>query len=227
MKFLKITPVRRYRIFRNFTWPATLPEFTRYNVIYGWNGSGKTTLSSAYRALERRQDLASGECEFFFQGGSIKGNQLSSDRPRPAVWVFNRGYVDETVFRPGLPGVPSIFYVAEGSKDKQGRIDGISTLLRGPDGKSGLAGKISAALGNEQRANKAFDDFQISKAAATKAELRSSDSSRFNNYNKSDFRSGIDRLLAKGDQAVKAAKLDERGLKEARQKKDVKRQPAL
>lgn len=225
MKFSKITPIRRYRIFRSFMWPATLPEFARYNVIYGWNGSGKTTLSSAFRALERRQDLASGECEFLFEGGGIKGDQLSSDRPRPAVRVFNRGYVDETVFRSGRPGVPSIFYVAEGSKDKQNRIDEISTKLRGADGKSGLIGKISAALGNEQRANKAFDEFQITKAAAIKAELRSSDSSRFNNYNKSDFKTGIDRLLAKGDQVVLAAKLDERSLREFRQKKDAKLQP--
>lgn len=227
MKFSKITPIRRYRIFRNFMWPATLPEFARYNVIYGWNGSGKTTLSSAFRALERRQDLASGECEFLFEGGGIKGDQLSSDRPRPTVRVFNRGYVDETVFRSGRPGVPSIFYVAEGSKDKQSRIDEISTQLRGADGKSGLIGKISATLGNEQRANKAFDDFQITKAAAIKAELRSSDSSRFNNYNKNDFKTGIDRLLAKGDHVVLAAKLDERSLKEVRQKKDAKLQPEV
>ncbi len=225
--FLKITPVRRYRIFRNFAWPATLPEFARYNIIYGWNGSGKTTLSSACRALERKQDLDSGECEFFFEGGSIKGNQLSSDRPRPSVRVFNRAYVDETVFRSGRPGVPSIFYVAEGSKDKQGRIDEISTLVSGDDGKSGLIGKISTAQRNEQRANKEFDDFQIAQAAAIKAELRSSDTSRFNNYNKSDFRTGIDCLLAKGNEAVSAAKLDERTLKEARQKKDANRQPEV
>lgn len=227
MKFLKISPVRGYRIFRNFAWPATLPEFARYNVIYGWNGSGKTTLSSAYRALERRQDLAAGECEFFFEGGSIKGNQLSSDRPRPAVRVFNRSYVEETVFRSGLLGVPSIFYVVEGSKEKQGRIDEISARLQGADGKSGIVGEISAALGGEQRANKAFDDFQIANAAAIKTQLRSSDNSRFNNYNKSDFKTGVDRLLAKGDQVVLATKLDEKAFKEVRQKKDAQLQPEV
>lgn len=227
MKFLKITPVRRYRIFRNFSWPASLPEFARYNVIYGWNGSGKTTLSSLYRALEKRKDLATGECEFFFDGGSIRSNQFSSDRPRPSVRVFNRAYVEETVFRSGSPGVPSIFYVAEGSKDKQARINEISAQLNGVDGKSGLIGKISAALGNEQRASRAFDEFQIAMAAAIKAELRSSDNSRFNNYNKSDFRKAVERLLAQGREAVVAAKLDERSLREARQKKDAKLQPEV
>lgn len=99
MKFLKISPIRQYRIFRNFSWPASLPVLARYNVIYGWNGSGKTALSTAFQALERKQDIATDEIELIFEGGSIKGNQLSSDRPRPAVRVFNRGYVDETVFR--------------------------------------------------------------------------------------------------------------------------------
>jgi len=123
--------------------------------------------------------------------------------------------------------MPSIYYVAEGSKDKQGRIDEISALLRGEDGKSGLVAKISTALGNEGRANKAFDEFQINKAAAIKAELRSSDNSPFNNYNKSDFKTVIEGLLSKGEQSVLDAKLDERSLKQVRLKKDAKPQPEV
>jgi len=45
VKILKITKAANYRIFRDFDWPDTLPEFARFNVIYGWNGSGKTSLS--------------------------------------------------------------------------------------------------------------------------------------------------------------------------------------
>ena len=42
------------RVFRDFTWPTELPDFARYNLIYGWNGSGKTTLSRVLRALETK-----------------------------------------------------------------------------------------------------------------------------------------------------------------------------
>lgn len=31
---------------------ARLPEFGRYNLIYGWNASGKTTLSRFFRLME-------------------------------------------------------------------------------------------------------------------------------------------------------------------------------
>lgn len=39
MKFTKISPIRGYRIFRDFAWDTGLPELSRHNVFYGWNGS--------------------------------------------------------------------------------------------------------------------------------------------------------------------------------------------
>ncbi len=51
MKIKKINKVKNYRIFRSFSWPASLPEFKDYNLIYGWNGSGKTVLSSIFRDI--------------------------------------------------------------------------------------------------------------------------------------------------------------------------------
>ncbi|WP_084197124.1 AAA family ATPase [Solimonas soli] len=48
MKITRFQTIRDYRIFRNFLWPATgLPDFARFNLIYGWNGAGKTTLSTS------------------------------------------------------------------------------------------------------------------------------------------------------------------------------------
>lgn len=225
--FLKVSQIRKYRVFRNFFWQAPLPEFARYNVIYGWNGSGKTTLSLLFQALERRQNLPDGECVFVFDSGSIKSNRFSSDDPRPSVRVFNRIYIDETVFRSSRPGLPSIFYVAKESKEKQQRIEEISIQLLGEDGNSGLVGKILEMSGNEQRARKELDDFAISKAAEIKAELRSSDSTRFNNYDKRDFMHGIERLLSRGDAPIAASILDERAHREARQKKETSRQPEI
>ena len=42
MKIKKIVKIKKYRIFRDFSWYGSLPEFKDYNLIYGWNGSGKT-----------------------------------------------------------------------------------------------------------------------------------------------------------------------------------------
>lgn len=56
----KINRLRHPGVLRDFTWPADLPSFGRYNLIYGWNGSGKTTLSNLFRALAliRHEDAA-------------------------------------------------------------------------------------------------------------------------------------------------------------------------
>ena len=44
----KIDSLKNLGIFTDYKWEADLPEFKRYNVIYGNNGSGKTTLSKLF-----------------------------------------------------------------------------------------------------------------------------------------------------------------------------------
>ncbi|WP_354342592.1 AAA family ATPase [Phyllobacterium ifriqiyense] len=43
--------MKDFGVFNNFSGTA-LPEFTQFNVIYGWNYSGKTTLSRLFRCVE-------------------------------------------------------------------------------------------------------------------------------------------------------------------------------
>jgi predicted ATPase len=64
MKITRIRKARNYRIFRDFAWPGTgLPEFSRFNVIYGWNGTGKTSISNIFRHLQTRAPLTDGDVE--------------------------------------------------------------------------------------------------------------------------------------------------------------------
>jgi wobble nucleotide-excising tRNase len=221
MKFTKLTPVRRYRIFRNFTWGDSLPELARYNIFYGWNGSGKTTLSSIFQAIERSTALETGECEIYFEGGSIRGADFASDRIRPAVRVFNRAYVDSTVFRSGTPGVPPIYFVAEGGADKQRRIEEIGLALRGKDGKGGLDAEFAVATKAVERANADFDNFTIERATEVREELRSGGQNAYNNYDKRSFRGSAERWIQLGDAAIEGALLDEKMLRELRQKKNA------
>lgn len=64
MKITRLHKAKNYRIFRDFAWPTSgLPDFARFNVIYGWNGAGKTSLSNIFRHIERRESLTDGEIE--------------------------------------------------------------------------------------------------------------------------------------------------------------------
>lgn len=49
--FRQIANIKEFGVFDNFT-GTTLPNFARFNLIYGWNYSGKTTLSRIFRCLE-------------------------------------------------------------------------------------------------------------------------------------------------------------------------------
>lgn len=114
----RIHRLRNYRIFRDFSWPAGLHDFGRYNVIYGWNGSGKTTLSTLLKHLQQRQELAEGSAEYFFGENRVLG--LNADDPAvPKVRVFNREYVGRAVFETVGDQFPPVYYFGEDSAEKQ------------------------------------------------------------------------------------------------------------
>lgn len=72
----KISRLRHPGVLRDFSWPADLPTFGRYNLIYGWNGSGKTTLSNLFRALELRRQ-PEGEVTLATGNTTIAGNEFA------------------------------------------------------------------------------------------------------------------------------------------------------
>ncbi|MFO0268993.1 MAG: AAA family ATPase, partial [Gemmatimonadota bacterium] len=91
--------LKSFGLYRDFVWDtATLKDFKRYNLIYGWNYSGKTTLSRAFQALERGE-LAAGLQEGTFLFTLDNGAQIDSRAltPKPDVRVFNRDYVRRNI----------------------------------------------------------------------------------------------------------------------------------
>ncbi|WP_085504788.1 AAA family ATPase [Burkholderia pseudomallei] len=120
MAIVRIQKLQGYRIFRDFTWDG-LPDFGRYNLIYGWNGAGKTSLSSVFRFLQRQQPLETGAVELVIDGNVVTGTDFASGKV-PSVRVFNRDFVDRNVFE--TPGVtlPPVFYLGEDSAEKQREI---------------------------------------------------------------------------------------------------------
>lgn len=117
----RIHRLRNYRIFRDFSWPAGLQDFGRYNVIYGWNGAGKTTLSTLFRHLQHREAVTEGTVEYIFGDSRVLGS-ATDDPAIPAVRVFNREFVGRAVFETSSGQFPPVYFFGEDSADKQRQI---------------------------------------------------------------------------------------------------------
>lgn len=183
MKLMRFGKVRGHRIFKNFTWPATLEEFGRFNLIYGWNGTGKTTLSGLFRSIQAGTGVLEGDVDFVFDGMTVSGKSLSQT-VLPQVRVFNRDTVARSVFESSggaLGQLPPVFVFGEESAEKQQQLDALKASV------PALTESIRAASAQETKAKKDLDDFATSTARSIKNLLVAPGGS-FNNYNAADFR---------------------------------------
>ncbi len=108
------------RTYKNWGWPSGLPDFSRYNLIYGWNGSGKTTLSDILRMIEKRQSIGEdGISEFSFvcEGRTITNGTIAEDQNPPQVRVFNKTFIDKNIFNDGA--ITPIYFIGEENIQKQ------------------------------------------------------------------------------------------------------------
>ena len=118
-KFNKINA----RTFKNFI-PTGLPDFARYNLIYGWNGSGKTTISDILRMVEKRKSIGENgivDFSFVYDGRTITNDTIASDQNPPQVRVFNRTFIDKNIFNDGA--ITPIFFIGEENIEKQKLLD--------------------------------------------------------------------------------------------------------
>lgn len=97
-----IEVIKLLGVFSDFRWPAGLPDFKKYNLIYGWNYSGKTTLSRAFRCFEQgrpHEDFADAQIQLKSEEG---GHVLSAPDSAPVIRVFNIDFIHENlVFESG------------------------------------------------------------------------------------------------------------------------------
>jgi wobble nucleotide-excising tRNase len=187
---MKLTSIPKlsYRIFKAFTWPATLPEFGRYNLMYAANGSGKTTLSHFFRLIAQSKPALPADCEavISLDKQEINGHQLER-YSLPSIRVFNRDSISRSVFEDVSGELPPVYYVGDDSVEKQKQILELrveatklsETLIR-------LRGKVDSA-------ESGLDSFCIESARAIKNLLTASGST-YNNYDKSNFRMTADKM---------------------------------
>lgn len=186
-----ITKVARinHRVFKSFAWPAALPTLGRYNVIYGWNGSGKTTLSNLFRRMERKESLLAtdGLAEITVGATTFPASDFSSAVGLPAVRVFNRDFVDASVFSTSSPIAP-IFYFGAGSVEKQKAIEAARIdLQKKTDDSLRLKTK-------KEEAEAGLDRFCIEHATRIRELLSSSGKGSYNNYDKRSFKAACESL---------------------------------
>ena len=94
----RIEQIKAFGVFADLRWPATLPDFKQFNLIYGWNYSGKTTLSRAFRCFEQKRphaDFADAQVELKSEDGTV--HHLSSPQAAPLFRVFNSDFVHENL----------------------------------------------------------------------------------------------------------------------------------
>ena len=96
----RIKAIKKFGIFKDFTWHESIDEFKRYNLIYGWNYSGKTTIARIFRSFEIKS-LPSGfdTSEYILideNGTEINHNNLSSQNYH--FRVFNIDFIKENLY---------------------------------------------------------------------------------------------------------------------------------
>ena len=187
----RITKLKHPGILRDFTWPENLPDFGRYNLIYGWNGSGKTTISRLFHALEARTVPSNYEVELSVRGQRITGPAFpQSTLP---VRVFNRDFVSANVIQTTGGNVPPILVLGEDSVEKQTQVAELTNFLR------------TAALERDKQQSqrtsdeRSLDTFCISQARVVRDTLRSSGQNTYNNFDKSHYQTRAKEMLEVGD----------------------------
>jgi wobble nucleotide-excising tRNase len=91
---------------------ARLPDFGRYNLVYGWNASGKTTLSRFFRLIERPDGakFPPGAYAKFCTAQGIIDTRNEQDRAQCPVRVFNSDFVEDNLQR-GHTSAAALFIV--------------------------------------------------------------------------------------------------------------------
>ena len=183
-----------YRIFQNFLWPASLPDFERYNLIYGWNGSGKTTLSNLFRALEKKSDILEGTVEFEFEGGNkLWGTNLSGNQTIPKVKVFNRDFILESVFPIQRDNMWPIYIIGEDSVEKQKKIDVLNAK------KTEIIRQLSTKTSEYESVKREEERFAADQGRLIKMAAGLSGILPYSNYNQASFRVKAETLIQHGN----------------------------
>ena len=168
----KVSKLKKFGIFRDFSWGIDTPDFARFNLIYGWNKSGKTIFSRAFVACEKKTtDFRNyprdkngniiGEFEIKTNGGSAITHS-NCQRCTRQIRVFNKDFIEDNVsFDPTNPSNP-IVYVSEEDIESNKKLKKLQSKA------TPLSQKYESAQKDHQKSKEAEDNFRISTALTIK-----------------------------------------------------------
>ncbi|WP_373458605.1 AAA family ATPase [Sphingomonas faeni] len=92
-------------VFGDFAAAAELPEFGRYNVVYGENGSGKTTLSRLFGCLQAGEHSEYTDLQFSIdsQSGALVRGQRYARNSRVQLGLCENEYRTVSRSAPSYP----------------------------------------------------------------------------------------------------------------------------
>lgn len=198
---MKITKFNRIkaRTYHDFSWPADLPEFSDYNLIYGWNGTGKTTLADILRMVEKRESVGQGGISDFsisYGVHTITPANVATIVAPPSIRVFNRAFVEKNI---ESGKADAIFFIGEENIEKQKELEekkaALATLRVDADKKGKEKGQKEGEL----------DKFCTTNAKVTRDLLAITVARQ---YDKSDFKSDCENLISAGN-VIQCQKSDE------------------
>jgi wobble nucleotide-excising tRNase len=91
----RIIEIKNLGIFSEYQWNPSLPNFSKYNLIYGWNGSGKTTLSELLNILPHGSSSEYPDLKYRIE---TSDGQFSQGNPyNKSIRVFNQYYINKNI----------------------------------------------------------------------------------------------------------------------------------
>lgn len=211
MKITRLQRIRDYRIFRDYSWHAGLLDFSRFNLVYGWNGSGKTSLSHLFKLLGERQTTAGGEFEFVVDDKVVTDKNINAALV-PPIRVFNRNFVDASVFETVGKELSPIYFLGEDSAEKQKQVEALRGQLET------ATAEHSKARSKHDAASSEYEAFCTDQARLIR-ELLTAPSSSYNNYDKRNFKEAATKLK---DDSYKTFLLDDEQKSKLKQTRELK-----
>jgi wobble nucleotide-excising tRNase len=123
--FRRIESITSAAVWSGFDGRASpVPDFGRYNLIYGWNASGKTTLSRVFGLLNGSSAtrLPAGARVCISVGQDVLDSAKEQDRGRVLIRIFNRDFVDDNLQSDDYTRAPALFIVGHGNIRLSNRI---------------------------------------------------------------------------------------------------------
>ena len=96
MAINRFDKIHNVGLFKDFTWPVGLENFSKFNLIYGGNGTGKTTLSRILDKLGKAEEFEAG-AEISISADEKVITESDFTISQYGIKVFNRDFVSNYI----------------------------------------------------------------------------------------------------------------------------------